>query len=143
MSGMGEFITVFSSFSLLFGGMYLLKPAGNTAKTVKFVFSLIFICIMLSAILNIKLDDFKSIQTDKSVEISTETLKNEVIRLTFMEALRLANINFTEITVCTNKNADGSISISKVIVYSGESKEKIIKALSNADAEYEIEVCYE
>ena len=44
---------------------------------------------------------------------------------------------------CTNKNADGSISISKVTIYSDESKEKIIKALSLEDADYEIEVCYE
>jgi len=143
MSGIGEFITVFSSFSLLFGGMYVLKPGGNTEKTVKYIFSLIFISIMLSAILNIKLDDFKSISTDVSADISTDALKSEAIRRTFMEALRLENINFSEITVCTNKKADGSISISKVIVYSCDSKEKIIEVLSTADTEYEIEVCYE
>ena len=143
MSGIGEFITVFSSFSLLFGGIYMLKPAGNTAKTVKYVFGLIFIAIILSAILNIKLDDFKDFKTDKEITVSTENLEKEVIRLTFVEALRSQNIKFTEITVCTNKNADGSISISKVVVFSDESKEAIIKALSFPDAEYEIEVCYE
>ena len=101
------------------------------------------IAIILSAILNIKLDDFKDFKTDKEITVSTENLEKEVIRLTFVEALRSQNIKFTEITVCTNKNADGSISISKVVVFSDESKEAIIKALSFPDAEYEIEVCYE
>ena len=143
MSGLFEFITVFSSFSLLFGGIYMLKPVGNLAKTVKYVFSLILICIVLTAVLNIKLQDFNSIATISSAETSTYSLTNEAVRLTFIEALRSQDINFYEITVCTNKNADGSISISKVTIYSDESKEKIIKALSLEDADYEIEVCYE
>ena len=121
----------------------MLKPVGNLAKTVKYVFSLILICIVLTAVLNIKLQDFNSIATISSAETSTYSLTNEAVRLTFIEALRSQDINFYEITVCTNKNADGSISISKVTIYSDESKEKIIKALSLEDADYEIEVCYE
>lgn len=143
MSGIYEFITVFCSFSLLFGGIYILKPNGKTEKTVKYVFSLIFICVILTAILGIKTDDFTLKKNNTDYEISTEALANQTARLTFAKALESLDIKFSKITVCTNKNTDGSISISKVTVYSNEPKEKITEALKNSNSQYEIEVCYE
>lgn len=143
MNSIYEFVTVFCSICLLFGGIYILKPTGNTAKTVKYIFSLIFVCVVLTAIFKIKTVDFNLKSNVLNYELATDSLTENAIILTFSEALRSAEINFYKITVCTNKNEDGSISISKVTVISNEEKEKIIKTLGGEDAEYEIEVLYE
>ena len=142
MSSFFDFITVFCSAAMLFGGIFLLKPSGSTAKSVKYVFALIFICIVISALLNIKVDEFL-VDTEKAQEgINTTALSNDFVKLTFEEVLRAENINFNKITVCTNKTENGSITISKVMVYSSDSAEKIIAALGGNNAEYEIEVFY-
>lgn len=143
MNSIYEFVTVFCSISLLFGGIYILKPTGNTAKTVKYIFSLIFVCVVLTAIFKIKTVDFNLKSNLQNYELTTDSLTENAIISTFSEALRSSEINFSKITVCTNKNEDGSISISKVTVISDEEKEKIIKALGGENAEYEIEVLYE
>lgn len=143
MNSIYEFITVFCSICLLFGGIYILKPTGNTAKTVKYIFSLIFVCVVLTAIFKIKNFDFSLKQNSVDYQISYDSLTESAITKTFSEALRSSNINFSKITVCTNKNDDGSISISKVTVISDEPKEKITEALGATSAEYEIEVFYE
>lgn len=138
-----DFITVFCSAAMLFGGIFILKPSGNTAKTVKYVFALIFLCIVISALLKIKIDD-DFINTDNiSQTVNTAALRDDFIRRTFEETLKVEGINFNQITVCTNKNENGSITISKVTVFSDDSAEKIIAALGGNNAEYEIEVIYE
>lgn len=143
MNSIYEFITVFCSICLLFGGIYILKPSGNTGKTVRYIFSLIFVCVILTAIFKIKNLDFSLNTNSTNYEISHDSLTESAIVETFKEALRSSNINFSKITVCTNKNDDGSISISKVTVISDEQLEKIREALGSTRAEYEIEVFYE
>ena len=143
MNGFLEFVTVFCSGAMLFGGVFILKPSGNTVKAVKYVFALVFLCIVISALFKIKIsDDFiNTNNTYKSVD--TDVLREDIIKQTFEQTLKSQNINFNQITVCTNKTENGSITISKVIVFSGDSAEKIIAALGGNNAEYEIEVIYE
>ena len=143
MKNLREFITAFCSASLLFGGLYILKPSKSTEKAVKYIFSLIFICCVFSAILNIDISDFKFTTDNNSYIKSQASLSVNAAELTFKEVLKNAEINFSKITVCTNKNQNGDILINKVIVYSKESKDEIIALLGGNDAQYEIEVIYE
>ncbi|MBE6733588.1 MAG: hypothetical protein E7561_06305 [Ruminococcaceae bacterium] len=143
MSTFFDFIGVFCSAAMLFGGIFLLKPSGNTSKAVKYVFALIFLCIVISALLNIKIDEISIDNKKIEQSINTASLSKDFLKLTFEEVLRGQDINFNKITVCTNKTENGSITISKVTVYSKDSPEKIIAALGGNNAEYEIEVLYE
>ena len=143
MSGLYEFIVVFCSTSLLFGGIYMLKPSGNIGKAVKYIFALIFLCSVLGAIFNIKIDDLDNFTINSNQHIEASSLGHDALELTFEEALRSSGLIFSKITVCTNKNENGSIIISKVTVFTKEAKEKVREALGGERAEYEIEVCYE
>jgi len=140
MRTLGEFVTTFCTVSVVLGGLYMLKPDSATGKTVKYVFSLIFICIVASALINIKITVPSIDYNTSSAEINSAELS---LRLTFEQALKNADINFSKIFVYTDKNEDGSIIINKITVFSSDSKEKIIEALGGETAEYEIEVVYE
>ena len=57
--------------------------------------------------------------------------------------LNAANIKFTKITVCTNKTQNNSIVISKVMIFSNESKENILTALGDLAKAVEVEIINE
>lgn len=143
MKGILEFVTVFCSVSCLVSGLYLLKPSGKAEKAVRYIFSLIFICAIAGALLNFNIEDFKLRTSTQKMEIPYENVTEYAAQKTFETALKSKNINFSKITVCTDKKSDGSINIIKVIVYSKEEKQKISTALGGNTAEYEIEVIYE
>ncbi|MBR4072354.1 MAG: hypothetical protein IKK24_00300 [Clostridia bacterium] len=143
MKGLSEFVIAFCTVSIVIGGLYMLKPDSATEKSVKYVFSLIFICVIASALINIK---FGSLEIPDNSSVATDTeisLAEMSLRLTFEEVLRNADINFSKISVYTDKKADGSIIINKVTVFSDDSVEKIVQLLGGNTAEYEIEVVYE
>ena len=54
--------------------------------------------------------------------------------------MKNAGIEFTKITVCTDKSDGGSIIISKVTVFSGQSAAEIKCALGVVAENYEVEV---
>ena len=83
------------------------------------------------------------ISFEASAAASDEELKAAAARYVYGEALRSCEINFSEITVCTDKNEDGSIVISKVIIYSDADKERIRAALGSAAENIEVEIINE
>ena len=143
MSGVLSFVTSFCASAVLFGGLYLLKPTSATEKSVKYIFSLIFICSIISSFVNIKFNDMDLKRYINTASVSTDALIEENARLTFSKALENEKINFSKIIVCTDKSSSDSIVINKVIVFSSDSRNKISEALGGEAAEYEIEVVYE
>ncbi len=143
MKGIVSFITAFCSCAVLLGGLYILKPSSVTEKAVKYIFSLIFICCIISSFVGISFDgiDYKDYLTVQSY--SQERLIQQTAELTFSKALESEKINFSKITVCTDKSKDGSIIINKVIVFSSDLPDRIYEVLGGKTAEYEIEVVYE
>ena len=140
MNGFSVFITSFCASSVIIGLLYILVPE-KYSKIIKFLFGLIFILSVLSAFLKIENIDFPKAEAFY-IEQSKDDLLIEQARLTYEKVLTDANINFSEVQVCTNKEND-SIIISKVIIYSAEEKEKILGALGNLPEVFEVEIINE
>jgi len=143
MKGLMSFITAFCSCAVLLGGLYLLKPSSVTEKSVKYLFSLIFICCIVSSFALIRFDSIDYGHYVTAQSSNEEVLSRQAAELTFSKALENQKINFSKITVCTDKSEDGSIIINKVIVFSSDLPDRIYEALGGKTAEYEIEVVYE
>lgn len=141
MNEFATFLISFCSVSVLIGGLYMLCPKGTMNSSVKYILCLIFLCCILHPIINIKNTDIDVKFSDFKPEISEDAAELSV-RLVFAEALKNADIEFSKITVCTDKNDDGSIIINEVIVYSSFPPETVIEVLGNSD-EYEVKVINE
>lgn len=139
MSTFRSFVTAFCAATVFAGGVELLCPKGRMTKTVKYALSVFMLfCIVSAALLftgtKIKLDT-------PSVNIEKTDMSALAARQTFAEALRRENIEFSEITVCTDKSDDGSISITEVTVYTSESEERITEIIGSDD--YDVRIVYE
>ena len=140
MNGIYAFIITFCSVCLMITGLHLLCPSGSLEITVKYILGLVFIVCILTCI-----PSFKGISV-KSYESASQTASGELdikmSELAFKLALKNSGIQFSKITVCTDKSQDGGIIINKVIVHSSHSPEAIRQALGGEAAEYAIEVVY-
>lgn len=131
MSNLSSFMISFCSSCILLGFLYMLCPDGSMSKSVKYVFCLCFLCCVLSTVIGmpkIDLGDFS--QTSKSDTV-TEQSAATTAQLIFTEALTRSNINFAKIEIDTNKLSDGSITISRVTVYSTVPADQIIAAIGS------------
>lgn len=140
MNGFSTFIASFCGSSVIIGLLYILVPE-KYSKIIKFLFGLIFIFSVLSAFLKIESIDFPKAE-NYYIEQSKDDLLIEQARLTYEKVLDDANINFSKLQVCTNKQND-SIIISKVIIYSAEEKGKILNALGSLSEAFEVEIINE
>lgn len=140
MSGVSSFIASFCIISLTIGALYMLCPKGTMEKGLRHIFVLIILCATLTLIKGIGNVDFNPLK--EGYEYDQQQISVLGARLTFEEALRNSHINFTKITVCTDKATDGSIIINEVIVYSTEDSEKIKATIGNQE-EYEVTVINE
>lgn len=121
----------------------MLCPEGSISKSVKYLLSLVFLVMVVSAAgMGVKNLDINFDFTQQAA-VSTEQLEGVNIRLIFEETLRQNGINFEEITVFTDKLETGGISITKVIIRSDCEKEKISSVLSNVANSIEVEVINE
>lgn len=143
MSGLTSFFTAFCAGCILIGALYIICPEGNIGKSVKYVFSLVFLIIIISAAnISIKKIDF-DFETASADTVSQENMQIASAEYIYSYALTKENINFHKITVCTDKTEDGSIVINKVIIFSNEEKNKIIKALDVLAEVREVEIINE
>ena len=138
MSGFLSFITGFCSVCILIGMLYMLIPEGTMSGSVKYVFSLCFLCCILSGTvgmsrINADEFDFSTQQAYVNEDMAARTAEQ-----IFSRALESRNIDFTKIRVITDKTDDGGISIIKVIVYTSAPSEEILKVISSDD--YEVKV---
>ena len=131
MSGISNFILSFCTVSVCIGALFILTPKGNLSKSVKYIFSLAFICCLIPCI---SLFKGFTVNTDTSYifkEDNTSSLVKTVITQSFEEALTKSGINFSKIYVLTDKTEDDSIIINEVIIFSDESIEKIKTVLGD------------
>lgn len=143
MSGLTSFLTSLCAACVFIGAVHLICPDGNLGKPVKYVLSLVFLVTVISAAGLLKGGINTDISFEASAAVSDEALKAASARYVYGQALRASEINFTEITVCTDKNEDGSIVISKVIIYSDCDKERIRASLGGAAENTEVEIVNE
>ncbi|MGN0493891.1 MAG: hypothetical protein ACI4F7_09615 [Acutalibacteraceae bacterium] len=143
MSGFTSFLTALCAALVFIGALHLICPDGAMAKPVKYILSLVFLVTVISAagLLAGGFDgewDFKTESYADNGELDTAAAK-----YVYAKALEAAEINFTEITVCTDKTEDGGIVISKLIIYSDCTEERIRSALGAAAENIEVEVVNE
>ena len=143
MNGFTTFLTSLCTAAVFIGVLHLICPDGNMGKSVKYVLSLVFLVTLISAAGLLKSGFNYYISFNMSSKVSDEALMKESARYVYAQALKNSEINFTEITVCTDKTEDGSIVISKVIIYSDCTEERIRTALGEAAEKIEVEIVNE
>lgn len=138
-----QFFTSFCVGCVLIGALYIICPDGSISKTVKYLFSLIFLIIIISAanipLKNINLDVF----TSQSNQIDSEGMQISAAEYVFSHTLKSQNINFSKISIFTDKTDDQSIVITKVVIVTNEPREKVINALGELAKNREVEIMNE
>ena len=137
MSAISSFIAAFCVGCVALGGLYLICPKGAFEKSVKYVFCLCLVCCVISCFSGIGNISFK-ISTDETQSVSAGAAA-EASRMVFERALEKSGINFSKLTVLTDKADDGSIIIIKVTVVTTESAENV-KSVISGNGSYEVEV---
>ncbi len=143
MNYLSSFLSAFCVACILIGCLYIICPEGKLSKPIKYIFSLLFIVIIISCS---KLPFFDTQIDFSAPDINTSTYQDLQIssaKYVYAYTLRSQEINFSEITVCTDKLEDGSIVISKVIIFSDCEKEKVLKALDGLLETREVEIINE
>jgi hypothetical protein len=139
MNYFSSLVASFCAASVFIGGLYMLCPDGVMSRSVKYIFSLIFILsVVTAASFSGNWDIGKLAQV--SVEINDEELQKSSAEYVFETALKKEGIDFSKITVCTDKTENDSISISKVIIYTDCEKLRVISALKEVAENTEVEV---
>ena len=140
---MTQFFISFSVGCILIGSLYIICPNGNISNSIKYIFSLIFLVIIISAA-NIPL---KKIELPKSqtayAESSVADMQISAAEYIYTYTLTANKINFSKISFNTDNLDDGSIVITKVIISSQEPKEKIVTALGVLAEYREVEITNE
>lgn len=140
MSAARGFIAAFCLGCVLLGALYILVPKGNISKSVKYAFCLVFLCMIISAGIKLTKVEIPTFSTDES-RFENERLSAAAAQMIFAEALSENEINFSKITVFTDKTEVGGINISKVYVYTDCPPQKVSAVIgSNA---YELVVINE
>lgn len=139
MSYISTFLISFCAAAVFIGAFYMLCPDGAMNKPIKYLLSLVFLLSVISvAGITVKKAEINLDFTISQTDAADLQIKNAEYVYAF--ALKSADIEFTQIEIFTNKEADGSISINKVIVHSGCERQKIIDALKEATKNIEVEV---
>ena len=140
MSYLNSFLMSFCVSAIFIGAVYLICPGGKMSKPVKYILTLVFTVVIITSVSNKNFDlDFSDFKVP-TVDTDGEELKIQSAEYVLGEVLRQNGVNFSKITVCTTKAEDDSIVISKVIVFSQESQDKILDALSEIVKNYEVEI---
>ena len=132
MNAFSAFAAALCAACVLIGALHLITPDGAMSKPVKYALSVVFLISVISA----AAIPLKKISVDITVPDCEEYSEEYV----YGRLLKNAGIEFTKITVCTDKSDDGSIIISKVTVFSGRSAAEIKRALGVVAENYEVEV---
>ena len=113
MNAFSAFAAALCAACVLIGALHLITPDGAMSKPVKYALSVVFLISVISA----AAIPLKKISVDITVpdceEYSEESLYATSAEYVYGRLLKNAGIEFTKITVCTDKSDDGSIIISK------------------------------
>lgn len=106
-------------------------------KTVKYVISVVFLCMValpiINAIPSLKAENISLEEPD--IKENVLSLNIKTVELLIEDILNKNNIDFNKITVFANISEDFSITIKSVEIQSNENKEKILSALKELDFE--------
>lgn len=140
MNWFNSLIISICAASLCFGALYAVCPDGKMSKSVRYVFSLCFLLVLVTAAgISIKKSDF-SFESYAADIPDTQSIDTAAARYVYSKALESAGIEFSQIIVFTDNSDDGSISISKVLIYSDCDKTRILDALGEAAENFEVEI---
>lgn len=140
MNALNSFITAVCAACVIIGAAYLICPDGSMQKPVKYVLSLVFIAVIISAvpIARVKFDlNFNAYEYSEKTEDELLISGTEYV---YGSVLKKAGVNFNKITVCTDKTESGGISIIKIAVSTNEPEYKVKEALNAAGVNYEVTV---
>ena len=134
-------ILSFCAASVFIGILYTITPDGNISKSVKYLLSLAFIITVIVAGKSVKVSvELPELQVTQS---DAYNLLAQNARLTYSEALKNSNINFSNITVFTNKDENGDIKIIRVEIKTEETEKAVKQALGEVSLLAEVIVINE
>lgn len=140
MNFFSSFVASFCAACVFIGALYMLCPDGAMQKSVKYILTLVFILSVISAAsIAAGRWDYESAKTS-AIETDTSALDTAAAEFVYGSLLRNSGIDFSKITVCTDKNESGSISITKVIICSDCESERILSALGAVAENIEVEI---
>lgn len=142
MTRLSDFFITFCVSAIFIGALLIICPNGQMSKSVKYILSLVFTLLIISSALKINFDLNFTPETE-AINSYTEALDNKSAEYVYGQCLKAAEIEFSKISVLTNKSESGSIVISKVLIFSKEDKNKILSALSAVAQNFEVEVINE
>lgn len=142
MTRLSDFFITFCVSAIFIGALLIICPNGQISKSVKYILSLVFTLLIISSALKINFDLNFTPETE-AINSYTEALDNKSAEYVYGQCLKAAKIEFSKISVLTNKSESGSIVISKVLIFSKEDKNKILSALSAVAQNFEVEVINE
>lgn len=143
MNFLSAFATAFCASCVFIGALYMLCPDGAMNRSIKYIFALVFILLVVSAALPFSKGIDIDFEEFSQENIQTDELDGYTAWYTYALALEKAGIDFKEIEVCTDKTEEGGIYISKVIIYSECERSKILKALGMEYGNIEVEIINE
>lgn len=130
---MKELITTIVIGVLSLSFLSMLVP--NSEKTLKYVVSVVFLCMItlpiIKAVPSLKIDAFTV--ENKNVSENVLALKIKSTELLIADILKRNNIDFNKITVFANISEDYSITIKHVEIVSNQNAEKILSVLKELD----------
>ena len=130
---MKELITTIVIGVLSLSFLSMLVP--NSEKTLKYVVSVVFLCMItlpiIKAVPSLKIDAFTV--ENKNVSENVLALKIKSTELLIADILKRNNIDFNKITVFANISQDYSITIKHVEIVSNQNAEKILSVLKELD----------
>lgn len=143
MSGLTAAAVTVCSAMVLIGALQWVAPAGAMEKPVKTLLGVVFLTVAIGTLLPAigKIEpDFRFASPTAA---KTEELDAASARYIAMVLLQNAGINFSEITVCTDKSDDGSIHITKITIFSDCEEETIRSALRAIAGNDEVVIIHE
>lgn len=136
-------LTAFCAACIFIGTLYILCPEGAISKSVKYLLSLVFLVSVIAATGAVVKKGDIELPAVTTPEINTQNLDSANAELFYSYLLNREGIEFSKISVCTDKSDDGSIIISKVLIYSSQSCEEILKVLAGVAEKTEVEIINE
>lgn len=137
-----QFFASFCIAAIFIGALFIICPDGAMSKTVKYALSLVFLCIVISTA-GITVRTPVVFESPHSFSEGERQMEITFARQVYARALYSKQINFKVIEVFTNKQADDSIIISKVQIFTEHSKEAVLSALEGLNPKVEVEVINE
>lgn len=141
MTYITQIVMGLSAAAIFIGAMFMLSPSGNMHKSVRYIFTLVFLCACVSLFLKTGKVDFKSFSSERKIDYTS------ALKLTETQAERICaaalndnNISFNKISVITDINESSGIFISNVFIRSDANPDQIKKIIKQTVITKEVTV---